>query len=255
MRSLITTMQAATIAGVMGLSLPLASAATAGGFASSTNPETGVTTTSVSNPDGTRTVTTSSNGDEEPTGDGVSDDEEPTSDGVSDYDEEYFEEWGEYPPRRSDWSDEFEDWDGESDVDDTPISPSNFLDYIPSAFFEGESAAYDAQEDWDFDNLGGDDEDDSEDTETGDNTGTEASETGDATGTFGASETGTDTGIFRETGTNAVRNAVSVAVNVGIRSVTHGVTPMAIHVAPPRVETPRPTVMLTAGPSRPFGTQ
>ncbi len=72
-----------------------------------------------------------------------------------------------------------------------------------------------------------------------------------------ARETGTDTGIFlaSETGTNAVRNAVSVAVNVGIRSVTHGVTPMAIHVAPPRVEAPRPTVMLTAGPSRPIGTQ
>ncbi len=60
--------------------------------------------------------------------------------------------------------------------------------------------------------------------------------------------------------TNAVRNAVSVAVNnvavnVGIRNVTHGIPQMPIHVAPPRVETPRPTVMLTAGPSRPFGTQ
>ncbi len=88
-------------------------------------------------------------------------------------------------------------------------------------------------------------------SETGDATGIFlASETGDATGTFGASETGTDTGIFlaSETGTNAVRNAVSVAVNVGIRSVTHGVTPMAIHVAPPRAETPR-SFTITAGPS------
>ncbi len=95
--------------------------------------------------------------------------------------------------------------------------------------------------------------------ETGDNPGTfEASETGDATGTFEASETGGDE-LLAMTGTNAVRNAVSVAVNnvavnVGIRNVTHGIPQMPIHGAPPRVETPR-SYTITAGPSRPFGTQ
>ncbi len=47
---------------------------------------------------------------------------------------------------------------------------------------------------------------------------------------------------------NAVRNAVSAAVNVGIRSVTHGIPQMPIHVAPPRVEPPR-SYTITAGPS------
>jgi hypothetical protein len=43
---------------VIGLSMPAASEAVAGGFASATNLDTGVTTTSVGNPDGSRTVTT-----------------------------------------------------------------------------------------------------------------------------------------------------------------------------------------------------
>ncbi len=333
MRTFLTAMQAATIAGVMGLSPPLASEATAGGFASatntetgvtttsvanpdgtrtvttstpgdgvagpsepaapdasagdfasSTNPETGVTTTSVANPDGTHTVTTSSNGDEEPTADGDSDDEEPTGD-------------------FGDWVDDFEEW-GDDDWDDNDTTSSNGDDrprrqtgwtttvshgangsqtvihtgpngeqrvlwtafgVAPGPYEFGVSPNPDTEtwEDWtpylhpgecsddcEHTETGDGVSDDSEDTETGDASTFEASETGDATGTFEASETGT----------NAVRNAVSVAVNnvainVGIRSVTHGIPQMPIHVAPPRVETPRPTVMLTAGPSRPFGTQ
>lgn len=58
MRNFSTIVQVATIAWVLGLSPPLASVASAGAFASSTDLNTGVTTTSVANPDGTRTVTT-----------------------------------------------------------------------------------------------------------------------------------------------------------------------------------------------------
>jgi hypothetical protein len=49
---------------------------------------------------------------------------------------------------------------------------------------------------------------------------------------------------------NAARNAVSAAANAGALRATQGVTHMPTNVAPPRVETPRPTVTITAGPSR-----
>ncbi len=152
MRSFITAMQAATIAGVMGLSRPLASDASAGGFASLTNTETGVTTTSVANPDGTHTVTTSSNGRTSVPAPMVL---------CTNCD-----------PNPS-WSEEFEDWDDPDDWGEAGAAADDNIEIVSVSSGRCDNgcslAPGEDDSDWseDFEEWGDDDWDDSEDTETG----------------------------------------------------------------------------------------